>query len=402
MMHRLPAEWEPQQAVMLTWPHADTDWAEQLEPVEAVYRHLAQLITREQALLIVCRDEAHRRAVQAQLAALPSSPPAHVNDGADQMKHERCSLQYGRIRFALAPSNDTWTRDHGPITVIDEETGARVLIDFRFNGWGGKYPATLDDRITGTVHAAGGFDELTAAHSDTEASRGCPTARPQPHESAAAEGASASTAGARLEPSPLVLEGGAIESDGGGTLLAVRRTIVDPARNPGWSLDAIEQELRQRLGVERILWLEHGQLSGDDTDGHIDTLARFCDPETICYAASDDPSDADHASLERLADELSALRRANGAPYRLLALPQPAPILDENGQRLPAGYVNFLITNRSVLVPVYGDPADTVACERLQQCFPGRAIEPVDCRALIRQGGSLHCITMQLPVGSAG
>jgi agmatine/peptidylarginine deiminase len=220
----------------------------------------------------------------------------------------------------------------------------------------------LDDRITATVHAACGF-----------------------------------ASNPRLESSPLVLEGGAIESDGAGTLLAVRRTIVDPARNSGWSTRAIERELQERLGIARILWLEHGQLSGDDTDGHIDTLARFCDAETICYAASDDPNDADHASLALLADELRGQRRENGAPYRLVPLPQPRPSFGEDGQRLPAGYANFLIINRALLVPVYDDPADALACKRLQRCFPDRRIEPVDCRALIRQGGSLHCITMQLP-----
>jgi agmatine/peptidylarginine deiminase len=396
-MRRLPAEWEPQAAVMLTWPHAETDWAEQLDAVEALYRRLAELVTREQGLLIVCRDEAHQRAIEAQLAELPNSPLAGLQRKPECVQHER-------IQFALAPSNDTWARDHGPISVLAGGDRKRVLIDFRFNGWGGKHPAALDDRITKRVHAAGGFAQLAAALPDSLVPPNWRPETPAPNAIPVAEARTVSTrhAAGGLESSPLVLEGGAIESDGAGTLLAVRRTIVDPARNPGWSLDAIAQELRQRLGVERILWLEHGQLSGDDTDGHIDTLARFCDPETIGYAASDDPSDADHASLERLADELSALRRANGAPYRLVALPQPTPILDENGQRLPAGYVNFLITNRSVLVPVYGDPADSAACERLQRCFPGRAIEPVDCRPLIRQGGSLHCITMQLPMGSAG
>lgn len=325
---------------MLTWPHAGTDWAAQLEAVEAVYRRLVQLIIRDQAVLIVCRDEAHRRVIQAQLSELPNNNSPAV-----------------RIQFAVAPSNDTWARDHGPISVIDRATNARILIDFRFNGWGGKYPAELDDRITARVYAA---------------------------------------ASERLEPSPLVLEGGAIESDGAGSLLAVRRTLVDPKRNPGWSQAAIEAELRDRLGVERILWLEHGQLSGDDTDGHIDTLARFCDPQTLCYAASTNPKDSDHPALEQLAAELHALRQRNGAPYRLVALPQPAPIHDEDGQRLPAGYANFLITNGTVLVPVYDDPADAIACERLAACFPGRRIEPVDCRPLIRQGGSLHCITMQL------
>lgn len=333
---------------MLTWPHADTDWAAQLGAVEALYQRLVTLITADQHLLIVCWDEAHRNAIQAQLSGLT---------------HGESPDQTARIRFAIAPSNDTWARDHGPISVLDRATNARILIDFRFNGWGGKYPAKLDDRITAQVFAAGGFAGVRE----------------------------------RLEPSPLVLEGGAIESDGAGSLLAVRRTIVDPARNPDWSQGSIERELRNRLGVEHILWLEHGQLSGDDTDGHIDTLARFCDPQTICYAASNDPDDPDYPALEQLAAELRALRQRNGEPYRLVALPQPAPIYDEDGQRLPAGYANFLIINRAVLVPVYDDPADAIACTGLADCFPGRRIEPVDCQPLIRQGGSLHCITMQLP-----
>ncbi len=363
-MRRLPAEWEPQQAVMLTWPHAGTDWARQLDAVEALYRRLACLITGDQGLLIVCRDEAHRLRIQSALAdelgrARPAVETA-ANDGRDDGHEadadEAARARLERIRFSIAPSNDTWARDHGPISVIDQASDERILIDFRFNGWGGKYPAELDDRINSTVFTS---DE-------------------------------------RLESSPLVLEGGAIESDGQGTLLAVRRTLVDPHRNPGWSQAAIETELHARLGVERILWLEHGQLSGDDTDGHIDTLARFCDPQTLCYAASTDPADLDHPALEQLAAELRGLRQRNGEPYQLVALPQPAPILDDDGQRLPAGYANFLITNGAVLVPVYGDPADAVACERLGSCFPDQRIEPLDCRPLIRQGGSLHCISMQL------
>ena len=363
-MRRLPAEWEPQQAVMLTWPHAGTDWARQLDAVEAVYERLARLITRDQGLLIVCRNEAHRLSIQTALAdelarprpAVETTADGGRGDGHETGADEAARAQLERIRFAIAPSNDTWARDHGPISVIDQASDERILIDFRFNGWGGKYPAELDDRINTTLFAR---DE-------------------------------------RLESSPLVLEGGAIESDGQGTLLAVRRTLVDPRRNPGWSQAAIGRELRERLGAERILWLEHGQLSGDDTDGHIDTLARFCDPQTLYYAASTDPADPDHPALEQLAAELRGLRQRNGEPYRLVALPQPAPILDDDGQRLPAGYANFLITNGAVLMPVYADPADGIACERLAACFPGRRIEPVDCRPLIRQGGSLHCISMQL------
>ncbi|MEA1048646.1 agmatine deiminase family protein [Lamprobacter modestohalophilus] len=384
--HRLIAEWEPQAAVMLTWPHSGTDWAQQLDAVERVYQRLVQLITRDQNVLIVCRDEAHQAAIRTQLAKSMTTDPA----GTDAQSETRLDP----VQFALAPSNDSWARDHGPISVIDRASGQHRLIDFRFNGWGGKYPAEFDDRITATLYAAGSFARLSENPLDSTAKRPCAGLMSS---SSAAADACVQGAEEGIESSQLVLEGGAIETDGAGSLLAVRRTIVDPKRNPGWSQAAIETELRNRLGLERFLWLEHGQLSGDDTDGHIDTLARFCDPQTICYAASDDPSDPDHPALERLAAELRALRQRNGEPYRLVALPQPAPIHDEDGQRLPAGYANFLIINRAVLVPVYDDPADLTACERLAGCFPGHRIEPVDCRPLIRQGGSLHCITMQLP-----
>jgi agmatine/peptidylarginine deiminase len=339
-MPRLPAEWEPQWGVMLTWPHAETDWAEHLDEVEAVYDRIAALIAARESVLIICRDQEHRNRIAGRLAT--------------------AGLPSNRLRLAIAPSNDTWARDHGPVCVLGAD-GTAELVDFRFNGWGGKYPADKDDRITARLHAAGCFGD------------------------------------AELVSSPLVLEGGAIDTDGVGTLLAVRRTLVDPARNRGWTEEQIETELRARLGSERILWLEHGQLSGDDTDGHIDTLARFCDPATICYVQSQDRADADHAELSAMEQELRALRRADGRPYRLIPLPQPAPILTPDGRRLPATHANFLIIDGAVLVPVYDDPTDQIALSRLRDCFSDRKVLPVDCRALIRQGGSLHCITMQLP-----
>jgi agmatine/peptidylarginine deiminase len=340
-MRRLPAEWEAQRAVLLTWPHAGTDWAPFLAEVEQVYLRLAQLITRRQELLVVCRDLPHRAAVQARLSA------AGVDASA--------------VHCALAPSDDSWSRDHGPITVLTEGGRARLL-DFRFNGWGGKYPADLDDQITAHLWQAGCFGD------------------------------------AELEPSELVLEGGAIETDGAGTLLAVRRTLLDPARNGGWDLGRIEAELTARLGIRRCHWLDHGQLSGDDTDGHIDTLARFCTADTICHATPHPSADAAEAdSLAAMIDELHRLRRADGKTYHLIPLPAPAPITDNEGAPLPAGYANFLLINGALLLPTYGDAADITAAERLASVFPGRSIEPVDCRALIRQGGSLHCVSMQLP-----
>jgi agmatine/peptidylarginine deiminase len=247
--------------------------------------------------------------------------------------------------------------------VLDRD-GTPRLLDFRFNAWGGKYGWDLDDRITPTLHADGAFGRIV------------------------------------LATSPLTLEGGAIDTDGNGTLLATTRTLVDPERNPAWRRRACEAELTRCLGIRRFLWLEHGYLSGDDTDGHIDTLARFCAPDTICYVQSQDAGDRDHAELVAMEKELHGLRQADGRPYRLVPLPCPAPLLDpEDGHRLPASYANFLILNGAVLMPSYADPADQTAAAVLGKLFPGREILAIDCRPLVRQGGSLHCITMQLPAG---
>jgi len=347
-MPRLPAEWEPQSAVMLTWPHPETDWSGRLDEVETLYRRLALLIAARQALVVVCPDATEQKRIGRRL----------------RLALDRARLSAARLHLVIAPSDDTWTRDHGPLTVLDED-GRPALVDFRFNGWGTKHPAERDDCITARLQRSGALGAVP------------------------------------LRRSELVLEGGAIDTDGAGTAIAVRRTLIDPARNPGWTEPRIEAEIRRLLGVERMLWLDHGQLSGDDTDGHIDTLARFCDAETLCYVASDDPSDPDHEGLTAMAAELRELRRRDGGAYRLVPLPRPRAIFDEAGNRLPDGYANFLIINSAVLVPVYGDPADEVALGRLAQLFPGRILQPLDCRPLIRQGGSLHCITMQLPAALA-
>ncbi len=338
---RLPAEWEPQSGVLLTWPHDDGDFAPHLAQVEPVFIDIARAVARFESLWIVCRDAAHRERVMRRLA--------------------EARVPENRLRLPLAPSNDCWARDHGPITVL--EAGHPRLVDFRFNGWGGKFTSTLDDRITAELHAAGAFGAVA------------------------------------LEREDLVLEGGAIDSDGAGTLLTTRRCLLSRTRNPGLDRAALEARLAARLGARRVLWLGHGALAGDDTDGHVDTLARFCDPRTIVYQACDDPDDEHHAELSAMARELAALRDAHGGPYRLIPLPLPRPVRDEAGRRLPAGYANFLVVNGAVLVPVYGDPADAVALGRLGEAFPGRETVAVKCTPLLRQNGSLHCVTMQLPAG---
>jgi agmatine deiminase len=340
----LPPEWAPQDAVMLTWPHAHSDWAPMLAQAERAFTDIARAVSRFERALVVCYDSLHRAAVEKRLhdAGVPAA----------------------RIALHVAPSNDTWARDHGPITVACGEE--RRLLDFGFNGWGGKYPSALDNDIIRIIAAEGAFGRTPRQQVD------------------------------------MILEGGAIEVDGSGTLLTTARCLLAPTRNPGLSRAAIERRLSELFGLTRILWLEHGYLAGDDTDSHIDTLARFCDRETIAYVACDDPADEHYKELRAMEAELKAMRTATGAPYRLVPLPMPRARFDEDGLRMPATYANFLIINGAVLVPTYDDPADRIALDRLAPCFPGREIIGIDCLPLIRQHGSLHCVTMQIPAGTLG
>jgi len=337
--NRLPAEWEKQSGVMLTWPHSDTDWYDILEAAEAVYLEIARAIVADEQLLLVCRDPGHREHVLAKLA--------------------KAGVARERIIVALADSNDTWARDHGPVTTLDD-AGVPTLHDFVFDGWGGKYAADKDTRINAALGEQRVFGDSVM----------------RPHE--------------------LVLEGGAIETEGQGTLLATRSSVLDSRRNPDLSNAAIEQLLRDTLGLTRFLWLEHGELTGDDTDAHIDVLARFTDPGTIVYSTAP-TGDADHAALAAMEQQLRGFRTRDGNPYQLIPLPFPGIHRDSEGRRLPAGYANFLIINSSLLLPVYGVPADREAEAILAQCFPDRRVVPIDCRALIAQNGSLHCVSMQFP-----
>lgn len=199
----------------------------------------------------------------------------------------------------------------------------------------------------------------------------------------------------------LVLEGGGIETDGEGTLLTTEACLLNPNRNPTLSRAEVEAQLGEDFGVDRVLWLANGHLEGDDTDSHIDTLARFCNPTTIAYVRCDDSNDPHYEALAAMEQELQAFRQRNGDPYRLIPLPWPQACFDpEDGHRLPATYANFLIINQAVLVPTYGDPADATALSALAVAFPEHTLIPIECVSVIRQHGSLHCLTMQLPQGS--
>ena len=326
---------------MLTWPHRETDWSRRLKIVEPCFAAIAREISLREKLLVVCFDTAHRVHV-AQLLRL-------------------AAVDLSQVRFHIAPTNDTWSRDHGPITVLCRD--APLLLDFGFNGWGGKYPAALDDAVSRHLYDHEIFGQ-TEMHSV-----------------------------------PLVLEGGSIEVDGQGTLLTTEQCLLAPTRNPTLSREDLERRLKDLLGLKRILWLKHGHLEGDDTDSHIDTLARFCSANTIAYVACDDPDDTHADDLKAMEHELKSFRAADGSPYRLVPLPWPKPKYSSDGERLPATYANFLIINGAVLVPTYDDPHDAEALELLQSCFPNREVIGINCLPLIEQFGSLHCVTMQFPHG---
>lgn len=332
-----PPEWAAQSAIQLTWPRATGDFAHWFAAVRDNFVRLAVAISRHEEVLIGTEEDV--LSLRADLLA--------------------AGAVGRRLRIVPVRSNDVWARDHGPLTVLRD--GRPVHLDFQFNGWGGKFAAELDNTLTRQLKDLGA---LTAP----------------------------------VERIDFVLEGGGIEVDGAGSLLTTTRCLLAPTRNPHLSKAQIEDVLKAQLGVERVLWLQHGDLLGDDTDGHVDTIARFCNASTIAYQACEDRSDAHYQDLKDLEAELQALRQLDGAPYTLVPLPLPPAIEDEDGKRLPAGYPNFLILNGAVLVPTYGDAAaDAEALRRLRPPFPGREVIGLDCRALINQYGSLHCATMQLP-----
>lgn len=324
----MPAEWEPQSMVQLTWPHKDTDWAPILPEITAVYNEMAREIRKREKLLIVAPAEVQPPTLNSYLITLNT--------------------------------NDTWARDHGFITVEEltansQKPKTEILLDFCFNGWGEKFEATLDNEINRHLYDQGLIKGIYESHLD------------------------------------FVLEGGSIESDGKGTIFTTSCCLMAPHRNQPLTQSEIEQCLKQSLGAERVVWINHGSLIGDDTDGHIDTLVRICPDDTLLYIGSDE----EHPDLLLMEEELKTFRTLEGKPYRLLKLPLPRPIYDGD-ERLPATYANYLVINDAVLVPTYNQPdLDQEAMRIIQQAFPDRDIVGIDCRAVIKQHGSLHCCTMQ-------
>lgn len=312
----MPAEWETQSAVQLTLPNEHTDWASILPEIMAVYEEMKREISKREPLILV-----------------------------DDIPH-----------------NDTWARDHGFITCLTPDPSPKgegdekaILLDFKFNGWGEKFPAELDNQINRHL-----FEQKLVK-------------------------------GSYEDHLDFVLEGGSIESDGKGTIFTTECCLMAPHRNQPLTKQEIEERLKEYLGAERIVWLQHGSLIGDDTDGHIDTLMRICPDDTILYIGGD----ADHPDLYEMEKDLLGLRSCHDRPYRLLKLPLPRPIYDGE-DRLPATYANYLVINGAVLVPTYAQPdLDQEAMRIIGEAFPNREIVGIDCRAVIRQHGSLHCCTMQ-------
>ncbi|MDD2336840.1 MAG: agmatine deiminase family protein [Geobacteraceae bacterium] len=338
MKRRLPAEWEKQDGILLAWPHKDSDWRPVLHQVEPVFIEIAKQISLFERVVIIAPE---RDTVEEKLQ----------NAGA----------VVSRVTIYEIGSNDTWMRDFGPITVLEGEKP--LLLDFFFNGWGLKFAADQDNQATRRLHQAGAF------------------------------------AATPLESVGLVLEGGSIESDGNATLLTTEECLLGPNRNPHLSRKEIEAALAETLGAENILWLGNGFLAGDDTDSHIDTLARLCPEDTIVFVTCPDEDDLHFTALRQMASELESFRTGDGLPYRLIPLPWPSPRHDKDGQRLPATYANFLVINEAVLVPTYQDKNDTAALAAIREAFPNRTIIGIDCLPLIEQHGSLHCLTMQIPKG---
>jgi agmatine deiminase len=335
---RLPAEWEAQDGVLLAWPHEGTDWAYMMDDVRPVFVEIIRYITRFERVLLTAPDA-------ADAAGFLSA------GGVDLSKVTICEM----------PNNDTWARDFGPVTV--SYNNQPVLLDFGFNGWGLKFPANHDNLISKRLKEQGALVP-------------------------------------NLKTIGLIFEGGSVESDGLGTILTTSECLLSPNRNPQLDKSEVEQAMASMLGARRVLWLNHGRLAGDDTDSHIDTLARICPDNTIVYQACDNPLDEHCQELKLMEEELKAFRAPDGAPYRLKALPWPKACFDDQAHRLPATYANFLVINGAVLAPTYGDREnDEQALACIGLAFPGREIIGINCLPLIEQHGSLHCVTMQLPTG---
>ncbi|WP_299548777.1 agmatine deiminase family protein [uncultured Helicobacter sp.] len=339
-MKKFYAEWEKQDGILLSFPHANSDWNPYLEEVRQVYCTILVEILQVEACILVC-----------------NSKQETLEIFQNYCKAKGISLAILEHLYCIEiPSNDTWARDFGGITISNK--GKNVVLDYGFNGWGLKFASNFDNQITHRLHKLGILK--------------------------------------RVQTKRIILEGGSIESNGKGILLTNTQCLLEHNRNPFYSKAKLEKTLKKDLGIQKILWLHSGYLSGDDTDSHIDTLARFIAPNTIAYIACEDKNDEHYEALCKMENELKTLKNLNNKPFKLVKLPFSSP-KHYNNERLPATYANFLFINGAILLPIYNDKNDTQAIQTLQKACPKHKIIPIDCSILIRQHGSLHCISMQFP-----
>ena len=334
---RMPAEWEPQEAIWLSWPHKHASWPRHFRPIPYKFAEIVTHISRRQQVRINIAQPLQKRALQLITKA-----------GAD----------LSRVTFYDHPTDDAWCRDHGPIFVKNDRTGEVALTDWKYNAWGGKYPPyERDNQIPPSIGTALGL---------------------------------------RRFEKDMVLEGGSIDVNGAGLLLTTEACLLNKNRNPDLTKAQIEQALRDYLGVEHILWLGDG-IVGDDTDGHIDDLSRFFRADGILTVVESNKRDKNHGILQENLERLHSLRTPAGKKFKVVELPMPKAAYCD-GQRLPASYANFLVINDAVLMPAFRQPKrDAAAAEILADCFPGREIVPVDCLELVWGLGTLHCISQQQP-----
>lgn len=337
METRLIAEWEGCRSVLLALPESHTDWNYILEEARDQYRRIILALTSNGLHCVVLT--ADKVSAETLLAE------------CDQSLLTLIEMDY----------NDTWTRDYGPISV---ERGDRLrALDFCFNGWGLKFASDNDNLVN--LRLKERFVIMPETYRNER---------------------------------DFTLEGGSIETDGHGTLLTTSLCLCSENRNGGRSKPALNDILKDRLGVDHVLWLDYGALAGDDTDSHIDTLCRMAPDNTILFTGCRDMDDPHFEELLKMRAQLTMFRTPEGEPYNLVELPLPSPIYDENGDRLPASYANYLVTPDKIFMPTYSQPEnDMLACHTVKVAFPDHEVVPVECSTLIKQHGSLHCATMQIP-----
>lgn len=363
---RLKAEWEEQDSILLSFPHAKSDWASKITEARECFVDIICAISEFEKVIICVDIHDFDGFLYLQKAFGTFSSQTSRND-FEKLAFKTFDLNE-KITLVFVRTNDTWARDFGVITLESNFkqthfgqkcSGQTQLIDFVFNGWGGKYSAEFDNQINQNLAKAGIFTSP-------------------------------------LTSLDFVLEGGSIDTDGIGTILTTSACLLEKHRNPHLSKAQIESKLKEYLGASRVLWVDFGYLRGDDTDSHIDMLARFIDSSTIAYIGCDDRADEHYDELAKMQAQLESFRQENGEPYNLVRLPFVRAIYDENNERLPASYANFLFVNGGLLVPIYNDENDKKALDILANALPHLRVVGVNARTLIKWHGSLHCISMQL------